>query len=212
MVDALQQINIRHDATEDRLLLRLRTAADGETTLFLTRRFVARLWPALLKALGADPAVAAQADPAARSAVMAFRHEHAVARSDFSRPYQKPAPKPAKTPAPPSDTDDADEIPEVIAAKEEAAEADAPAPLEVLGELVVTCQIQPPAKERVSVIFKTLEKKAVTVELSLDMLHGFCKLLQQAANTAEWGLVLTMPGLAPGGAAAPKTAAPVTVN
>jgi hypothetical protein len=213
MVDALQQINIRHDATEDRLLLRLRTAADGETTLFLTRRFVARLWPALLKTLGADPAVAAQADPTARSAVMAFRHEHAVARSDFSRPYQKPAPKAPKTSAPSAPRkeadDDLDQEPEAIESKDETADPDAPLPLEVLGELVVTCHIQPPAKDRVTMIFKTMAKKTVTIELTLDMLHGFCKLLRQAVNTAEWGLALNLPG--GGSAAAPKAAAPPNV-
>lgn len=206
MVDALQQINIRHDAAEDRLLLRLRTSAEGETSLYLTRRFVARLWPALVKTLGADPAVAAQADPVARSAVMAFRHEHAVSRSDFSRPYQPPAAKPAaRPPAVPAEAEE----PEDIGEKPEAADPDAPLPLEVKGELVELCQIQAPGQDRVELTFKTAGKKAVTVNLSIDMLHGFCKLLQQAADKAEWGLVLTLPGA---GAAGPKAAAPVTVN
>ncbi|MHB1218704.1 MAG: hypothetical protein ACYC1L_10960 [Alphaproteobacteria bacterium] len=208
MVDALQQINIRHEATEDRLLLRLRTSAEGETSLYLTRRFVARLWPALVKTLGADPAVAAQADPVARGAVMAFRHEHAVSRSDFSRPYRPPAAKPAVPPPSSAARDQGDE-PAEIGEKPEAADPDAPQPLEVKGELVALCQIQTPGQERVMLTFKTTEKKAVTVNLSIDMLHGFCKLLQQAADKAEWGLVLTLPG---GGAAGPKAAAPVTVN
>ena len=207
MVDALQQINIRHEATEDRLLLRLRTSAEGETSLYLTRRFVARLWPALVKTLGADPAVAAQADPAARSAVMAFRHEHAVSRSDFSRPYQAPAGKPAAAPPPPA-APDKEEL-EEIGEKPEVADPDAPLPLEVKGELVELCQIQTPGQDRVVLTFKTTEKKAVTVNLSIDMLHGFCKLLQQAADKAEWGLVLMLPGA---GTAGPKAAAPVTVN
>lgn len=207
MVDALQQINIRHDATEDRLLLRLRTSAEGETSLYLSRRFVARLWPALVKTLGADPAVAAQADPAARSAVMAFRHEHAVSRSDFSRPYQPPAAKPA-APPPPA-VEDEPEKPAEIGEKLETADPDAPLPLEVKGELVELCQIQTPGEERVVLIFKTTGKKAVTINLSIDMLHGFCKLLQQAADKAGWGLVLTLPGA---GAAGPRPAAPVTVN
>lgn len=202
MVDALQQINIRHEATEDRLLLRLRTAADGETSLYLTRRFVARLWPALVKTLGADPAVAAQVDPAARSAVMAFRHEHAVAKSDFSRPYQEPAGKPA--PTRPEKGRDSPAGPQSAEA-----EPDAPSPLEVKGELAVTCQIQASGRERATLIFKTTKKKSVTVDLTLDMLHGFCRLLQQAADKAAWGLSLALPGA---GAAGPKATTPVTVN
>ncbi|MGE0272598.1 MAG: hypothetical protein AB7M05_19430 [Alphaproteobacteria bacterium] len=207
MVDALQQINIRHEATEDRLLLRLRTSADSETSLYLTRRFVVRLWPALLKTLGADPAVAAQADPTARSAIMAFRHEHAVSRSDFSKPYQAPAAKPA-APPPSVAPDDAGE-PAEIGEKAEAADPDAPLPIEVKGELVERCHIQTPGQERVVLIFKTVAKKSVTVNLSIDMLHGFCKLLQQAADKAEWGLALMLPGAS---ATGPKAAAPVTVN
>lgn len=209
MVDALQQINIRHEAAEDRLLLRLRTSAEGETSLYLTRRFVARLWPALLKTLGADPAVAAQADPVARSAIMAFRHEHAVARSDFSRPYQAPAAKPATPPPPAAREDDETDAPAEIGEKPEPADPDAPLPLEVKGELVEVCQIQTLGQERVVLVFKTAAQKAVTVNLSMDMLHGFCRLLQQAVEKAEWGLVLTLPGA---GAAGPKAAAPVTVN
>lgn len=208
MVDALQQINIRHEATEDRLLLRLRTSADGETSLYLTRRFVVRLWPALLKTLGADPAVASQADPVARSAIMAFRHEHAVSRSDFSRPYQAPAAKPAGPP-PAERDDETDAAPVEIGEKAETTGPDAPSPIEVKGELVKVCHIQTPGQERVVLIFKTVAKKAVTVNLSIDMLHGFCKLLQQAADKAEWGLSLVLPGT---GAASPKAAAPVTVN
>lgn len=207
MVDALQQINVRHEATEDRLLLRLRTSAEGETSLYLTRRFVARLWPALVKTLGADPAVAAQADPVARSAVMAFRHEHAVARSDFSRPYRAPAAKAAAPPLPAAQ-DQGDE-PAEIGEKPGATDPDTPLPLEVKGELVELCQIQTPGQERVTLTFKTTEKKSVTVNLSIDMLHGFCKLLQQAADKAEWGLVLVLPGA---GTTGPKAAAPVTVN
>lgn len=176
MGDTLQQINIKHVATEDRLLVRLRTSGEGETTLYLTRRFVGRLWPALVKTLGKDPAVAAQADPVARSAVMAFRHEHAVSRGDFSRPYKEPA-----KPAP--------------AAGEPGEEADPSGP-ETPGaepELVVTCQIQTPAPDRVVLSFKTVGKRAVAVNLSLDMLHGFCRLLQQGVGTADWGLVLALP-------------------
>ncbi len=196
MVDALQQINIRHEAIEDRLLLRLRTSAEGETSLYLTRRFVARLWPALLKTLGADPAVASQTDPVARSAVMAFRHEHAVSRSDFSRPYQAPAAKFA-TPPPAEQKDETDETPVEIGEKTETADPDAPLPIEVKGELVELCHIQTPGQERVVLIFKTVAKKAVTVNLSIDMLHGFCKLLQQAADKAEWGLALALPSIGP---------------
>lgn len=196
MVDALQQINIRHEAIEDRLLLRLRTSAEGETSLYLTRRFVVRLWPALLKTLGADPAVASQTDPVARSAVMAFRHEHAVSRSDFSRPYQAPAAKFA-TPPPAEQKDETDETPVEIGEKTETADPDAPLPIEVKGELVELCHIQTPGQERVVLIFKTVAKKAVTVNLSIDMLHGFCKLLQQAADKAEWGLALALPSIGP---------------
>ncbi len=51
----IHQIQIRHDETEDRLLLRLSTSDNHEFRFWLTRRFVKRLWAMLVQMLSLHP-------------------------------------------------------------------------------------------------------------------------------------------------------------
>lgn len=86
----IQQIQLRFDAQEDRLLLRLGTDDNSEYRFWLTRRYVRLLWPVLLQLLGsAAAAVSATADEAARQAVVSFRHEEAVQQADFATPFRE---------------------------------------------------------------------------------------------------------------------------
>src|SRR5690606_35065439 len=47
IVSALQQVNIRYELEQDRLLLRVRTRTGAEYRLWLTRRYAALLWQVL---------------------------------------------------------------------------------------------------------------------------------------------------------------------
>ena len=49
----IRQLQVAHDALQDRLLLRIATQADEEIRIWLTRRFLRELWPHLAKLLGA---------------------------------------------------------------------------------------------------------------------------------------------------------------
>ncbi len=205
MADSLHQINLRFAPEQDRLVLRMRTLADEEVSLALTRRFVRALWPALLEALARDPQVTAHAPTAgARRAVMAFRHERAVGAADFSQPYRESAkPKSAKPSAPsmagesapaqdngpgpaerPAVADNED-MPEALGTNE--AKPQAPLPM-----LVTGCQIKSLSEARANLVFQTAERRAVTIGLNFDMLHGVCRLLQQAVASADWDLALEM--------------------
>ena len=185
MANALHQINLKFVPEQDRILLRVRTQGGEEVALSLTRRFVRALWPALLDALGRDPKISTHAPtPDARQAVMAFRHEHAVKSSDFSQPYKEreksdaggsPSPA-AQTLAPAAD-------PEIAAAHDPTE----PMPMPML---VVGCQIKMTGPERASVSFQTAERKAVSIAVNFDMIHGICRLIQQAVASADWGLAL----------------------
>ncbi|MFN0042911.1 MAG: hypothetical protein ACKVSF_06830 [Alphaproteobacteria bacterium] len=189
MANALHQINLKFVPEQDRILLRVRTQGGEEVALSLTRRFVRALWPALLDALGRDPKISSHAPtPDARQAVMAFRHEHAVKSSDFSQPYKErekaeyggpPSPAvqnlaPAPDPATAAAHDPAEPMPEPL-----------PEPM-----LVVGCQIKMTGPERASVSFQTAERKAVSIAVNFDMIHGICRLIQQAVASADWGLSL----------------------
>ncbi|MBM3541706.1 MAG: hypothetical protein FJX51_06640 [Alphaproteobacteria bacterium] len=174
-------------------------------SLALTRRFVRALWPALLEALGRDPQVTAHAPTAgARRAVMAFRHERAVSAADFSQPYREPA-KPklskpasasaARTPAPMRESTP-ESVADTTEAPESKAEPEAPGAPEAKADappmLVTGCQIKSLADARANLVFETAERRAVTIGLNFDMLHGICRLLQQAVASADWGLALEL--------------------
>ncbi len=50
----IRQLQIAHDALQDRLILRVATQADEEFRVWLTRRFLRELWPHLAKLLGQE--------------------------------------------------------------------------------------------------------------------------------------------------------------
>jgi hypothetical protein len=83
--DALDQIFISYQPAEDRLLMRLGTVGRAEVRLWLTRRFLKELWAALVTVIENDEAVLSRADESGRRALLAFRHEQALAQCEFSR-------------------------------------------------------------------------------------------------------------------------------
>jgi hypothetical protein len=84
----LHQLKVDYDAEQDRLLMQVATSEGVEVRLALTRRFVKLLWPLLVKlAEEASPRIRTQASPEARKALLGMEHENAVAKADFSKPY-----------------------------------------------------------------------------------------------------------------------------
>ena len=84
----LHQIKLEYRPEEDRILMRLSTNDGQEMLLWLTRRCVKLLWPALLKLAKSSARVVTQSSPDARAALLGFEHEKAVGNSDFSTPYE----------------------------------------------------------------------------------------------------------------------------
>ncbi|OGA13563.1 MAG: hypothetical protein A3D95_11600 [Betaproteobacteria bacterium RIFCSPHIGHO2_12_FULL_69_13] len=86
----LNQLKVEYDPEQDRLLMLVATSEGAEVRLWLTRRFVGLLWPLLVKlAEEASPRIRTQANPEARKALLGLEHERALAKADFSRPYEK---------------------------------------------------------------------------------------------------------------------------
>jgi hypothetical protein len=84
----LHQLKVEYVGTEDRLLVRLSTNSNEEVELWLTRLAVTRLWPVLLSMVQAKPEIVVQSNPEARRALVGFEHQKAVAKADFSKPYE----------------------------------------------------------------------------------------------------------------------------
>ncbi|MGD8310874.1 MAG: hypothetical protein PVG98_15665 [Chromatiales bacterium] len=88
MPDRLHQLQVAYKPVQDRLLVRVRTAAGTEFRIWLTRRLLRRAWPLLMRALASEPSITTQPTPETREAVLAFEHERALSRIDFSRRYE----------------------------------------------------------------------------------------------------------------------------
>lgn len=84
----LHQVQIKYEPVEDRALLRIRTQEAQEMRFWLTRRLTRGLWKLLMHLLASDSEVVRHSDERAKSAVLSFKHEEAIARSDFTTQYQ----------------------------------------------------------------------------------------------------------------------------
>ena len=82
----LHQINLEYVPEQDRLLMRISSGAGEEILLWLTRRCVKLLWPGLLNLAQTVPDIATQSHDV-KTALLGMRHEAALAKTDFSKPY-----------------------------------------------------------------------------------------------------------------------------
>ena len=84
----LQQFSASYDSVQDRLLLRVRSSDDAEYRFWITRRYLALLWPLLMKMADAFSDRKAPGDPLTRNALAELAHGEAVGKADFGSAYQ----------------------------------------------------------------------------------------------------------------------------
>lgn len=84
----IHQLQASYTPSEDRLLLRFNTSGNMEFRFWLTRLFVKRLWPVLLRSLEIHPQIAT-IDMSARPAVLEFMHQEATTHADFTAPFKE---------------------------------------------------------------------------------------------------------------------------
>lgn len=85
----LDQFNAAYDAMQDRILLRMRTNDGAEYRFWITRRFLALLWPILMKMADGFSARKAPTNPLTRSTLAELAHGAAVEQADFASEYQE---------------------------------------------------------------------------------------------------------------------------
>lgn len=178
-MSSLQQLNVRFEALDDRLVLSVRTNDDSEYSLWLTRRFTKLLLNLLesvvsegagsgVPAGGGDEAVSADSSDAGRApdlesareapaqeAVKAFERESALAKVDFSTEYQ------------------------------------ATAVNHPLGEeplLASRIDYRSLENDTLSLTLGVSEAQGVNLVLDRDLQYAVIKLLTDGAVTAEWNL------------------------
>lgn len=89
-MSGIRQIFINYVPAQDRILVRVSTTDNNEIRMWLTRRFVTVLWPAMLNMLESDPSVVGQSNTQIKQEVLSFRHEEAISKTRFTTNYQSP--------------------------------------------------------------------------------------------------------------------------
>lgn len=85
----LEQFSVSYVSEQDRLLLRVRSSDDSEFRLWITRRYLALLWPLLMKMADAFSARKAPGDPLTRSTLAELAHGEAVSKANFGSAYRE---------------------------------------------------------------------------------------------------------------------------
>lgn len=177
----IHQLSVTYVAEQDRILVRVNTAAAEEMRLWLTRRLMLGLWPLLSKLLtrhllkleGAG-ALLDSADEGLKKMLADFRKEEFLKQADFETPYQEIQP-----PAPPGD-----------------------------GPLLITdVDASPLANGQLRLSFNERlpgdgKPRSFRMEMDPKLMQGLMHLLEQALARSQWSGPFGVPhGMDEGGAA-----------
>lgn len=155
----IHQIQVRYDATADRLLLQLRTTAAEIYAVWLTRRMVQRLYPpfrqAVAQASVARAAPQALPVPEARQMLEQAALQRSLQGADFAQPF---------------------------------ASADASHPLGPEPLLPDAADLRPGADGQLTLAVREPRGRRVEIALDAELATALLRLLDSALVAAEWGL------------------------
>ena len=165
---ALHQLQLTYLAEEDRILMRLSFRAESgvlqEIRTWLTRRLVSNLWPGILRALETQIKLDQPQAAHASAEMVGMAHQGSLTAIKARGDFNLPFENPVQA-FPPDGT-----------------------PL-----LVTAAHFTIGAGQPVRINFTSANGDGFEVALTQEILHAFCRLLQDAAKTAEWGLSLNLP-------------------
>jgi hypothetical protein len=156
---AIHQIQVRYDATADRLLLQLRTTESEVYAVWLTRRMVQRLYPpfrqAVAKASVARATPQALPVPEARQMLEQAALQRSLKGADFAQPF---------------------------------ASTDASHPLGPEPLLPDAADLRPGADGQLTLTVREPRGRRIEIALNAELATALLRLLDGALVTAEWGL------------------------
>lgn len=167
----LEQINLSYQHNEDRILLRIgfSAAREGgqkqEVLVLLTRRLLQNLWPVMLQAMATQVTLDRPEAAFASAEIVQMEHQEAVSAISASGNFAQ-------------------------AYETENREW----PLGSLPLLLESIKFHLSANQPLGMQLIPFGEGNVDLRLPTELMHGFCKLLQEAAVEAHWGLELRMPG------------------
>ena len=155
----IHQIQIKYDAMADRLCMQVRTRQGEVYALWLTRRMVQRLWPALQQVAARQALGKVQPHavvlPEAQAMLAEAVRQQPLPHSDFSQPFStEPAQRPLGE--------------EPMLATE------------------VELQAQPGSGMRIKLVDD--RRRQITLQLTDELHAALLRLLEQAVAAADWGL------------------------
>jgi hypothetical protein len=161
----IHQLSVTYLAEQDRILLRVNTAAAEEMRLWLTRRLMLGLWPLLSKLLTkhllrleAAGTSLETADEDLKKMLAEFRKEEFLRHADFETPYQANQPLLPLGEEPLLITDvDASPLPS--------------------GQLRLSFNERPPGAAK---------PRSFTLEMEPKLMQGLLHLLEQALARSQW--------------------------
>lgn len=161
----IHQMQIRHDESEDRLLLRLSTTDNHEFRFWLTRRFVKRLWAMLVQMLEWDQAVRQQVDPETRRTVLDIQHEGFSRQANYAKKFEEST----------------QEIPHTL-------------PLGEAPTLLAKAKGKKGERGSQLLSLYPQQGQGIDMTLDTKLLHIFSRLLRQAVAKTDWDINLALHG------------------
>ncbi|MFZ6767112.1 hypothetical protein ACO0LM_08495 [Undibacterium sp. Di26W] len=166
----LQQLQISYLPVQDRLLVKFSFAeksasARQEIHLLFTRRLTMQFWPTLLEAMAKQVKLGKPAAAHASAEMVQMEHEASVAQMKDGGNFDAPFPSKVES-----------------------------WPLGEQALLPDDIQFHVHATAAFRMEFIVADGKNFEVAMGRRLLHGFCKLFQDAVEKADWGFTLEMLG------------------
>lgn len=165
----VHQLQMTYNAGEDRILFRT-TFMDSagrlqEIRAWFTRRITRNLWPHIVKALESQVTLDKPQAAHAKTELVGMAHEESIAGFTAAGSFAAPFQHEAQS-----------------------------FPLGETPMLVFTARFTLQANQPLRINFAPAEGHGFEIAFPPPLLHGFCKLLQDAVRAAQWDLALALPG------------------
>jgi len=166
----VHQLQLTFDTVEDRILFRATFLDESgglqEIRAWLTRRIVCNLWPGIVRALESQITLDKPQASHAKAEIIGMAHEESIAQFAAAGSFAAPF--------------------------ENAAQRFFP-----LGEmplLISGARFTLHANQPLRIDFSPAQGSGFEIAFTPALLHGFCKLLQDAVKAAQWEIELALPG------------------
>jgi hypothetical protein len=175
----LHQLQVTYQQDEDRLLFRASFKAENqslhEVRAWLTRRLLRNLWPGIIKALETQVTLNQPLAAHAKAEIVGMEHQASVIQSAARGDFKTPFSATAQG-----------------------------FPIGQAPILVTAVHFNISANKPVRINFAPSQGQGFEVGFTPEVLHGFCDLLRQAVQAAQWEVELKLPGVEAAPDAAPR--------